>query len=318
VVQFPNKECNIFDSSGKWLMGGERIANNCYGLPGLTTDPKIFCNKETIDDSELWHQRLGHLNFIDMLKIASKDIVKDLPKMEKTRKGICGSCQLGKQTRAAHKKTLVIQTSKNLELLHMDLMGPTRTTSLGGRRYILVIVDDFSRYTWAIPLREKSDAFDAAQHLFKKIQVEKNCQIMRICSDHGREFENSKFEEFCNSYGIKQEFSSPITPQQNGVVERKNRVIHEMVRVMIHSKNLAQHFWGEVVNTTCHIINKVYLKPETNKTPYEIWRGKKSTVNYFRTFGSKCYILRDKENLGKFVMKVYSWGTPQTVVLTGC
>jgi hypothetical protein len=126
---------------------------------------------------------------------------------------------------------------------------------------------------------------------------------VRIRSDHGREFENSKFKEFCISYGIKQEFSSPITPQQNGVVERKNRVIQEMARVMIHSKNLAQHFWGEVVNTACHIINRVYLRPETNKTPYEIWRGKKPTVKYFQTFGSKCYILRDRENLGKFDTK---------------
>jgi len=70
--------------------------------------------------------------------------------------------------------------------------------------------------------------------------------------------------------------------------------------VMIHSKNLAQHFWGEPVNTACHIIKRVYLRPKTNKTPYEIWRGKKPTVNYFRTFGSKCYILRDRENIGKF------------------
>jgi hypothetical protein len=225
VVQFSKKECNIFDSSGRWLMGGERTADNCYGLPGLTVDPQIFCNKATIDDSELWHQSLRHLNFSDMLEIAGKDVVKGLPKMEKTGKGICGPCQLGKQTRAAHKKTSGILTSKNLELLHMDLMGPTRTASLGGKRYILVIVDDFSRYTWAIPIREKSDAFDTAQHLFKKIQVEQNCEIVRIRSDHGREFENSKFEELCRSYGIKQEFSSPITPQQNGVVERKNRVI---------------------------------------------------------------------------------------------
>jgi hypothetical protein len=212
VVQFSKNECNIFDSSGKCLMGGERTTDNCYGLSGLTTDPQIFCNKVTIDDSELWHQRLGHLNFSDMLKIAGKDVVKGLPKMEKTGKGICGSCQLGKQTRAAHKKTSEIQTSRNLELLHMDLMGPTRTASLGGKKYILVIVDDFSQYTWAIPIREKSDAFDTAQHLFKKIQVEQNCQIMRIRSDHGREFKNSKFEEFCLSYGIKQEFSSSITP----------------------------------------------------------------------------------------------------------
>jgi hypothetical protein len=164
VVQFSKKECNIFDSSGRWLMGGERTADNCYGLPGLTTDPQIFCNKATIDDSELWHQRLGHLNFSDMLKIAGKDVVKGLPKMEKTEKEICGSCQLGKQTRAAHKKTSGIQTSRNLELLHMDLIYPTRTASLGGKRYILVIADDFSRYTWAIPIREKSDAFDTAHH----------------------------------------------------------------------------------------------------------------------------------------------------------
>jgi hypothetical protein len=169
-------------------MGGERTADNCYGLPSLAANPQIFCNKATIDDSELWHQRLGHLNFSDMLKIVGKDIIKGLPKMEKTEKGICGPCQLGKQTRAAHKKTSGILTSKNLELLHMDLMGPTRTASLGGKRYILVIVDDFSRYTWAIPIREKSDAFDTAQHLFKKIQVEQNCQMVRILSDHGREF----------------------------------------------------------------------------------------------------------------------------------
>jgi transposase InsO family protein len=237
-----------------------------------------------------------------MLKIAGKDIVKGLPKMEKTERGIYGLCQLGKQTRVAHKKTSGILTSKNLELLHMDLMGPTRIASLGGKRYILVIVDDFSRYTWAIPIREKSDAFDTAQNLFKKIQVEQNCQIVRIRSDHGREFENSKFEEFCHSY-FNQEFSSPITPQHNGAVERKNRIIQEMARVMIHSKNLAQHFWGEAVNSAYHIINRVYLRPETNKTPYEIWRGKKPTVKYFKTFGSKCYILRDRENLGKFDTK---------------
>jgi transposase InsO family protein len=160
-----------------------------------------------------------------MLKIASKEIVKDLPKMEKTRKGVCGPCHLGKQTRAAHKKTSGILTSRNLELLHMDLMGPTRTASLGGRKYVLVVVDDYSRFTWALLLLEKCHAFDAAQQLFKKIQIEQNCPIMRICSDHGREFENAKFEEFCESHGIQQEFSSPITPQHNGVVERKNRVI---------------------------------------------------------------------------------------------
>jgi hypothetical protein len=125
VVQFSKKECNIFDNNGKWLMGGEMTSDNCYGLPGLSSNSQIICNKATIDDSELWHQRLGHLNFTDMLKIASKEVITDLPKMKDTGKGVYGPCQLGKQTRAAHKKTSGILTSRNLELLHMDLMGPT-------------------------------------------------------------------------------------------------------------------------------------------------------------------------------------------------
>jgi hypothetical protein len=227
VVQFSKNECNIFDNNGK-LMGGERTSDNCYGIPSLSSDSQIIYNKATIDESELWHQRLGHLNFTNMFKIASKEVVKDLPKMKDTWKGVCGPCQLGKQTCTAHKKTSGILTSRNLELLHMDLMGPTRTSSLGGKKYILVIVDDYSRYTWALLLLEKSNAFEAAQQLFKKIQIEQNCPIMRIRSDHGREFENARFEEYCHSYGIQQEFSSPITPQQNGVVERKNRVLQEM------------------------------------------------------------------------------------------
>jgi IS30 family transposase len=222
-----------------------------------------------------------------MFKIANKEVVNDLPKMKDTRKGVCGPCQLGKQTRASHKKTPGIHTSRHLELLHMDLMGPTRTSSLGGKKYILVIVNDYSRYTWALLLWKKSDAFEAVQRLLKKIQIEKNCSIMRICNDRGREFENARFKEYCHSYGIRHEFSSPITPQQNGVVERKNRVLQEMARVMIHFKNLAQHFWGEAINTAYHIINRVYLRPETSKTPYEIWRGKKPIIKYFRTFGSK-------------------------------
>jgi len=163
------KEYNIFDNNGKWLMGGERTSDNCYGLPGLSSYSHIIYNKATIDDSELWHQQLGHLNFTDMFKIANKEVVKDLPKIKDTGKGVYSPRQLGKQTRAAHKKTSGILTSRHLELLHMDLMGPTRTFSLGGKKYILVIVDDYSRYTWALLLQEKSNAFEAAQQLFKKI-----------------------------------------------------------------------------------------------------------------------------------------------------
>ena len=107
----------------------------------------------------------------------------------------------------------------------MDLMGPTRTKSLGGKRYIMVVVDDFTRYTWVILLRSKSDTLEHIETLCTRLQNEKSLKIDRIRSDHCREFENSYMELFCTRLGISQEFSAPITPQQNGVVERKNKVI---------------------------------------------------------------------------------------------
>ena len=107
-------------------------------------------------------------------------------------------------------------------------------------------------------------------------------------------------ESFCTRSGISQEFSTPITPQQNGVVERKNRVIQEMARAMSHNKDVVRNLWGEAVNTMCHTINSVYFKPGTKKTPYKLWKGRKPNVKYFRIFGSTCFILKDRENVGKF------------------
>ena len=100
-------------------------------------------------------------------------------------------------------------------------------------------------------------------------------KVDRIRSDHGKEFKNSQLKSFCTSVGIAQEFSAPITPQQNDVVERKNRVIQEMARAMLYNKDVAKYFWGVSVNIACHIVNRVYFKPGTKKTSYELWKGRK-------------------------------------------
>ena len=136
-------------------------------------------------------------------------------------------------------------------------MGPTIVQSLGGMKYILVVVDDFTRYTWVVLLKDKSKAANKMIHLCKKLQVAKNILIAQIKSDQGREFENSKLISFCNDQGTKQEFFAPKTPQQNGVVERKNRVIQEMARVMLNNKSMPKSLWGESVNTACHTLNSV-------------------------------------------------------------
>ena len=179
-------------------------------------------------------------------------------------------------------------------------MGPTRTESLGGKRYIMVVVDDFTRYTWVILLQSKSDAPEHIEALCTRLQNEKNPKIDQIQSDHSKEFENSFMESFCTRIGISQEFSSPITPRQNDVVERKNKVIQEMARAMLHNKDVARNLWGEAINTACHMVNRVYFRPDTKKTPCELWKGRKPNVKYFKNFGNTYFILKDRENVGKF------------------
>ena len=126
-----------------------------------------------------------------MAKVSKHEVVEGLPKFGKVEKTICGACQMGKQTKASHQKVNVIATSQWLELLHVDLMRPIRTESLGGKRYIMVIVDDFSRYTWVEFLREKSEACEKMEVLCKRLQNEKGVSIVKIRSDHGKEFENA-------------------------------------------------------------------------------------------------------------------------------
>ena len=119
---------------------------------------------------------------------------------------------MGKQVKSKHPSVTEVQTLGPLELLHIDLMGPARVQSLGGKKYILVVVDDFTRYTWVVLLRDEVEALEKMIHLCKKLQVEKGTVIAKIRSDHEREFENTKLATFCNDQGTHQEFSSPKTP----------------------------------------------------------------------------------------------------------
>ena len=120
---------------------------------------------------------------------------------------------MGKQVKSKHPSVTEVQTSRPLELLHIDLMGPTKVQSLGGKKYILVVVNDFTRYTWVVLLRDKVEAPEKITHLCKKLQVGKGAVIARIRSDHGREFENIKLATFYKDQGTQQEFFSPKTPQ---------------------------------------------------------------------------------------------------------
>ena len=166
-----------------------------------------------------------------------------------------------------------------------------------------MIVDDFSRYICVLFLAHKNDVFHEFSKLYRKIQNEKGFTIFCIRSHHGREFGNVDFESFYDEHGIEHTFSKPRTPQQNGVVERKNRSLQEMAKTMLHGNNLPNYFWAEAVNTSCYILNRALIRPSLDKTPYELWKNKKPNISYFKVFGSKYFILNTKNHFGNFDVK---------------
>ncbi|GJU50545.1 retrovirus-related pol polyprotein from transposon TNT 1-94 [Tanacetum coccineum] len=257
---------------------GKGIRKKGLYVMKLGYKPKDQICLATIDDnSTLWYRRLGHSNMRLIQSLASKELVRSLPKL-KFDQHFCDACKIGKQAHASHKAKNVVSMTKCLELIHMDLFGPSAVRSNGGNHYTLFIVDDYYRYTWTRFLKNKTEALDQFEIFSKKIKNQLGCTLVSIRTDHGREFDNEvQFGEFCNANGITHNFSALRTPQSNGVVERKNRTLQEMSR-------------------TITILGK---------TPYEILRGRKPTLDYFRVFGSKCFILNTKDYLTKFDPKSY-------------
>ncbi|GJR50184.1 retrovirus-related pol polyprotein from transposon TNT 1-94 [Tanacetum coccineum] len=213
-------------------------------------------------------------------KDVSKELVRNLPKL-KFDQHFCDACKMGKQAHASHKAKNIVSTTRCLELLHMDLFGPSAVRSYGGNRYTLVIVDDYSRYTWTRFLKNKTEAFDQFKIFSRKIQNQLGCSIVSIRTDHGREFDNEvQFGEFCNANGITHNFSAPRTPQSNGVVEKKNRTLQEMSRTMLNEQSLPQKFWCNVVDTSYTFSTEFSLDPFSENT--------------LRTLKSKAYIILKK------------------------
>jgi transposase InsO family protein len=197
----------------------------------------------------------------------------------------------------------IMTTDRPLELLHMNLFGPIAYISIGGSKYCLVIVDDYSHFTWVFFLQEKSQTQETLKEFLRRAQNKFGLRIKKIRSDNGTEFKNSQIEGFLEEEGIKHEFSSPYTPQQNGVVERKNRTLLDMARTMLDEYKTPDRFWVEAINTACYSINRLYLHRILKKTSYELLTGKKPNVSYFRVFCSKCFILVKRGRKSKFAPK---------------
>jgi transposase InsO family protein len=183
----------------------------------------------------------------------------------------------------------------------MDLVGPTHVRSASGKWYVLVVVDDYSRYAWVFFLEDKGETFGFLRDLVLRLRNERHRVAIRaIRSDNGSEFRNSRFETLCHDLGLEHQFSSLYTPPQNGVVERKNRTLCEMARTMLDEHRTPRRFWAEAVNTACYVSKRIFLRVHKKKTCYELMPGRTPMVSHFHVFGFKCFILKKGKKLGKF------------------
>ncbi|GJX74671.1 putative ribonuclease H-like domain-containing protein [Tanacetum coccineum] len=190
-----------------------------------------------------------------------------------------------------------------LHTLHMDLCGPMRVQSINGKKYILVIVDDYSRFTWVKFLRSKDETPEFVINFLKQIQVGLNKTVRYIRTDNGTEFVNQVMSKYYEGVGIFHQKSVPRTPQQNGVVERRNRTLVEAARTMLIFSKAPMFLWAEAVATACYTQNRSLIHTRHNKTPYELVHDNKPHLIFLRVFGALCYPINDSEDLGKFQAK---------------
>lgn len=251
-----------------------------------------------LGDSATWHARLGHVATGTMKTMINKEIVTGIPDID-VEKEMCASCLLGKQTRQSFPKATLYRASQALELVHGDLCGPISPSTAAKSRYVFVLIDDYTRYMWTILLREKGETFDKFKHFKKRVEQETGNVIKIFRTDRGGEFCSQDFQAFCDIHGIKRHLTAPYSPQQNGVVERRNHTLMEMTRSIMKHMKLPSYLWGEAVRHSTYLINRVATRTLENQTPYECLKKKKPNVAHLRVFGCVCYARNEAPHLRK-------------------
>ncbi|GJV75898.1 retrovirus-related pol polyprotein from transposon TNT 1-94 [Tanacetum coccineum] len=213
-VAFRKNTCFIRNLEGVDLLSGSRDTNlytiSLYDM--LKTSPICLLSKASNTKSWLWHRRLSHLNFGTINKLAKDSIVRGIPRLKFPKDHLCSACTLGKSKKSIHPPKVKDTNQEKLYLLHMYLCGPMHVASINGKRYILVIVDDYSRFTWVRFLRTKDEAPEAIIKCIKNIQVRLNATIRNFQTDNGIEFVNQKLREFYENVAIWHQTSVARTP----------------------------------------------------------------------------------------------------------
>lgn len=225
-----------------------------------------------------------------------------LPKVQNTNM-VCEGCALGKHARGHFPTNEAWRAQSPLQLVHSDLCGLMQTQSMGKASYFLTFINDFSRYCWVYFLKHKDEAFEYFKVFKANVENQSGYIIKCLRTDRGGEFCSNDFLKFCRDSGIKRQLTSPYTPQQNGVAERKNRTLVEMVRCMMHTQGLSNFYWSKAIQTAVYLLNISYTRSLANLTSYECWFGKKPSVKHLKVFGCLAYVHVNDENRKKLDAK---------------
>lgn len=272
-VIFNANNCEIFRLKEK--IGHAVEVNNMYKLVRPVNFGLIAST-----DFNTWHQRMAHLNFNDLSKLKTMASGINFPDKNVEK---CLPCLKGKQTRQSFGESET-RASSLLELVHSDLCGPMETASIGGSKYFISFIDDFSRKTFVYFLDTKTNIKTIFESFKAKVENQTGLKIKYLRTDNGTEFCNRVFDSFLDKCGIIHQTTVPYTPQQNGLAERMNRTIVEKAKCMMFNACLDKCFWAEAVATAIYLINRSPCKGNVNKTPEEIWSGTAPNLNHLRIF----------------------------------
>lgn len=283
VIQFGHTRCWLKDKYGiVHAMGTSQ--NKLYYLD-IANREHLACNAKT---DSVWHKRLAHAGH-STIQSASNQALVEGADLSSVNVGLCDSCVKGKMSRKPFKSAGGIKSQRTLELVHTDVCGPMQVNSLGGCKYFVTFIDDFSRYADVYFVSNKSDVFSVFQKYKARVENHTGNSIGTLRSDGGGEYMSNVFQDYLTGCGIKHQVTVRYTPQQNGCAERYNRTVCESARAMIFDANLPKSFWAESVYTSVYVRNRLPTTALNNTTPHHLWFGTKPDISHLRVFGSLAY-----------------------------
>ena len=302
TVLFDKKGCRIVNQqvkvNPKSVIGTATEVNGLYRLN--CKQSRMFAALST-NSVNLWHRRLGHLNRPSMRLLRST--MSSGVQSEGTATIPCEVCVKGKQHRKPFKKTGAKRAKHVLGLVHSDICGPMHVSSVGGARYFLTLIDDFTRHSVVYFLKSKTEVLEKFKEYKSLVENQTGKRIKTLRTDNGTEYVNENFLSFLRRCGIRHETTIPYTPQQNGVAERLNRTLVERARTMILESGVSTDFWAEAVNTANYLKNRSPTKVLPNMTPQEAWTGEKPDLSHLRVFGCKALVKIPDNNRKKWDSK---------------